>query len=127
MSSIALQARPAKASPLDALQRWLPKLVLAPSMLIVLVGFYAYIGWTFLLSFTNSRFMPSYKWAGLQQYERLWDNDRWWVASQNLLVFGGMFIVISLLIGVVLAVLLDQRIRREGLIRTIYADRKSVV
>ena len=34
-------------------------LVLAPSMLIVLVGFYAYIGWTFLLSFTNSRFMPS--------------------------------------------------------------------
>ena len=32
MSSIALHARPAKASPLDALQRWLPKLVLAPSI-----------------------------------------------------------------------------------------------
>ncbi|WP_236450619.1 carbohydrate ABC transporter permease [Stutzerimonas stutzeri] len=120
MSSIALPARPTKVSPLDALQRWLPKLVLAPSMLIVLVGFYAYIGWTFLLSFTNSRFMPSYKWVGLQQYQRLWDNDRWWVASQNLLVFGGLFIAISLVIGVVLAVLLDQRIRREGLIRTIY-------
>ncbi|MFV9685171.1 sugar ABC transporter permease, partial [Pseudomonas sp. NY15367] len=44
----------AQASPLDALQRWLPKLVLAPSMVIVLVGFYGYIGWTFLLSFTNS-------------------------------------------------------------------------
>ena len=112
------QAR--QVSPLDALQRWLPKLVTAPSMLIVLVGFYAYIGWTFLLSFTNSRFMPSYKWVGLQQYQRLWDNDRWWVASQNLLVFGGLFIAISLIIGVVLAVLLDQRIRREGLIRTIY-------
>jgi len=28
-----------RASPLDALQRWLPKLVLAPSMFIVLVGF----------------------------------------------------------------------------------------
>jgi len=48
------------------------------------------------------------------------DNDRWWVASQNLLVFGGLFIGISLLIGVFLAVLLDQRIRREGFIRTIY-------
>src|SRR3546814_20698951 len=70
--------------------------------------FYAYIGWTFLLSFTNSRFMPSYKWAGLQQYERLWDNARWMVASQHLLVFGRMFIAISLLIGVVLAVLLAQ-------------------
>ena len=32
-----------RASPLDTLQRWLPKLVLAPSMLIVLVGFYGYI------------------------------------------------------------------------------------
>jgi glucose/mannose transport system permease protein len=109
-----------KASPLDALQRWLPKLVLAPSMLIVLVGFYGYILWTFLLSFTNSRFMPSYKWVGLQQYQRLLDNDRWWVASKNLMLFGGLFIAISLVLGVLLAVLLDQRIRREGVIRTIF-------
>ncbi|WP_161866643.1 carbohydrate ABC transporter permease [Pseudomonas yangonensis] len=109
-----------KASPLDALQRWLPKLVLAPSMLVVLVGFYGYILWTLVLSFSNSSFMPSYKWVGLQQYMRLMDNDRWWVASQNLLVFGGLFIGISLVIGVFLAVLLDQRIRREGFIRTIY-------
>ncbi|MEX6502219.1 carbohydrate ABC transporter permease [Pseudomonas zhanjiangensis] len=117
MSSIAVFT---KASPLDALQRWLPKLVLAPSMLIITVGFYGYILWTFLLSFTGSRFMPSYKWVGLQQYQRLLDNDRWWVASKNLLLFGGLFIGISLVIGVFLAVLLDQRIRREGFIRTVF-------
>ena len=117
MSSIAVFT---KASPLDALQRWLPKLVLAPSMLIVLVGFYGYILWTFLLSFTGSRFMPSYSWVGLQQYQRLLDNDRWWVASKNLMLFGGLFISISLVLGVLLAVLLDQRIRREGFIRTIF-------
>ncbi|WP_413043775.1 carbohydrate ABC transporter permease [Pseudomonas sp. YJ42] len=109
-----------KPSPLDALQRWLPKLVVAPTMLVVLVGFYGYILWTLVLSFTNSSFMPSYKWVGLQQYARLMDNERWWVASQNLLVFGGLFIGISLVIGVFLAVLLDQRIRREGFIRTVY-------
>ncbi|WXL27657.1 sugar ABC transporter permease [Ectopseudomonas mendocina] len=114
------RALAAKASPFDVLQRWLPKLVLAPSMLVVLIGFYGYILWTFVLSFTNSRFMPTYSWAGLVQYERLWNNDRWWVASKNLLLFGGLFIAISLVIGVVLAVLLDQRIRREGFIRTIY-------
>ncbi|MDZ5605156.1 sugar ABC transporter permease [Pseudomonas sp. RP23018S] len=111
---------PRRASPLDALQRWLPKLVLAPSMLIVLVGFYGYILWTLVLSFTQSSFMPSYKWAGLTQYAKLMANDRWWVASKNLMVFGGMFIGISLVVGVVLAVLLDQRIRREGFIRTVY-------
>nr|MBF0682840.1 sugar ABC transporter permease [Pseudomonas sp.] len=109
-----------KTSPMDALQRWLPKLVMAPTMVMILVGFYGYILWTLLLSFTNSSFMPSYKWVGLQQYARLMANDRWWVASQNLLVFGGLFIGVSLLIGVFLAVLLDQRIRREGFIRTIY-------
>ncbi|CAG8865945.1 Melibiose/raffinose/stachyose import permease protein MelD [Pseudomonas fluorescens] len=111
---------PLRASPVDALQRWLPKLVLAPSMLIVLVGFYGYILWTFVLSFTSSSFMPSYKWVGLDQYIKLMGNDRWWVASKNLMVFGGLFIGISLVIGVLLAVLLDQRIRREGFIRTIY-------
>src|SRR3990167_3706565 len=87
-----------KASPLDALQRWLPKLVLAPSMLIIMVGFYGYILWTFVLSFTSSRFMPSYSFVGLQQYVRLLENDRWWVASKNLMVFGGLFIGISLVI-----------------------------
>jgi glucose/mannose transport system permease protein len=97
MSAVAVLS---KASPFDALQRWLPKLVLAPSMLIVLVGFYGYILWTFVLSFTNSSFMPSYKWVGLQQYVRLMENDRWWVASKNLAVFGGLFIAISLVIGV---------------------------
>jgi glucose/mannose transport system permease protein len=117
MSSIAVFS---KASPFDALQRWLPKLVLAPSMFVVLVGFYGYILWTFVLSFTTSTFLPSYSWAGLAQYERLFNNDRWWVASKNLAVFGGMFIGISLVVGVVLAVFLDQRIRREGFIRTIY-------
>lgn len=109
-----------KTSPLDVLQRWLPKLVMAPTVVMILVGFYGYIFWTLLLSFTNSSFMPSYKWVGLQQYARLMANDRWWVASQNLLVFGGLFIGVSLVIGVFLAVLLDQRIRREGFIRTIY-------
>ena len=117
MSSVAVFS---KASPFDALQRWLPKLVLAPSMFIVLVGFYGYILWTFVLSFTTSTFLPSYKWAGLAQYERLFDNDRWWVASKNLALFGGMFIGITLVIGVTLAIFLDQKIRREGFIRTIY-------
>ncbi|MBA1205264.1 sugar ABC transporter permease [Pseudomonas capeferrum] len=117
MTTVATRLR---RSPLDALQRWLPKLVLAPSMLIILVGFYGYILWTLVLSFTNSSFMPSYKWVGLTQYMKLLENDRWWVASKNLLVFGGLFIGISLLIGVLLAVLLDQRIRREGFIRTVY-------
>jgi len=104
----------------DRLQHWLPKIVLAPSMLIVVVCIYGYILWTAILSLTNSRFLPSYKFAGLSQYEKLMDNDRWMTSIANLGVFGVLFIVLAIVIGVGLAILLDQNIRQEGAIRTIY-------
>ncbi|GAA5214299.1 sugar ABC transporter permease [Corallincola platygyrae] len=106
--------------PLDKLQQWLPKLVLAPTMVITLVCIYGYMGWTALISFTNSSFLPSFKWAGLKQYAKLMDNDRWLVSSTNLLIFGVLFIAICLVLGIFLAILLDQQIRTEGAIRTIF-------
>lgn len=104
----------------DRLQHWLPKIVLAPSMLIVVVCIYGYILWTAILSLTNSRFLPSYKFAGLSQYEKLMDNDRWMTSIANLGIFGVLFIVLAIVLGVGLAILLDQNIRQEGAIRTIY-------
>ncbi len=105
---------------MDSLQRWLPKLVVAPTFLLVGIGIYGYMLWTGVLSFTNSSFLPSYDFVGLQQYAKLMESERWLVASWNLAIFGGLFIGICLLIGVVLAIFLDQRIRQEGAIRTIY-------
>ena len=105
---------------MDGLQRWLPKLVVAPTFLLVGIGIYGYMLWTGVLSFTNSSFLPSYNFVGLEQYAKLMESERWIVASWNLAIFGGLFIGICLLIGVVLAIFLDQRIRQEGAIRTIY-------
>ncbi|MDB1125972.1 sugar ABC transporter permease [Vibrio sp. kj40-1] len=104
----------------DRLQNWLPKIVLAPSVLVVVVCIYGYIFWTAFLSMTNSRFLPSYKFVGLSQYEKLLDNDRWTTSIMNLGIFGVMFILIAILLGVALAIFLDQNIRQEGAIRTIY-------
>lgn len=102
------------------LQAWLPKLVLAPSIAISLFFVYGFMLWTFILSLTNSRMLPSYEFVGFAQYARLMANDRWWVASTNLVVFGGLFVAICLALGLLLAILLDQRIRQEGALRTIY-------
>lgn len=104
----------------DRLQNWLPKIVLAPSVLVVVVCIYGYIFWTAFLSMTNSRFLPSYKFVGFSQYEKLLDNDRWATSIMNLGIFGVMFILIAILLGVALAIFLDQNIRQEGAIRTIY-------
>ena len=101
-------------------QRHLSKLVVAPSFAAILVFVYGFILWTLYVSFTNSRMLPVYDLVGADAYVRLWKLERWYVAIENLLIFGGLFIGISLAIGIVLAVLLDQRIRGEGALRTIY-------
>jgi len=69
---------------------------------------------------TKSKLLPRYEFEGLYQYAKLWNMPRWYVALENLFVFSGLFILICMLIGVFLAVLLDQKIRAEGPLRTIY-------
>ena len=64
--------------------------------------------------------LPNYDLIGLRPYERLFQMDRWSVALENLFVFGFLFILVSIMVGCLLAILLDQRIRAEGFIRTIY-------
>jgi glucose/mannose transport system permease protein len=99
---------------------WLPKLVLSPTLAASLVFVYGFILWTAYLSLTESRLLPNFEFAGLVQYERLFDNERWWTAAANLGIFGGLFIGISLAIGLLIAILLDQKIRAEGVLRAIY-------
>ncbi|MCP4492333.1 MAG: sugar ABC transporter permease [Gammaproteobacteria bacterium] len=104
----------------DMIETLLPKLVLAPTFVMALVFIYGYILLNAWLSFTKSRMLPKYDWAGMVQYERLFANDRWWVAAENLAIFGGLFIIICMALGLLLAILLDQRIRAEGAIRTVF-------
>ena len=102
------------------LEKQLPKLVLAPSFVAILFFVYGFIGWTAWISLTKSRLLPKYDIIGLLQYERLFASPRWDVAFSNLFIFGFLFILTSMLLGLLLAVMLDQKIRTEGIIRTIY-------
>src|SRR5581483_3266042 len=95
------------------LERWLPRLVVAPSFAASLVFVYGFIAWTVYVSFTSSGVLPHYAFEGLVQYDRLWSTPRWYVALTNLFIFGTLFILGSIVIGALLAVLLDQRIRIE--------------
>lgn len=112
------QARPSR--PLDRLADHLPKLVLAPSFLVTLFFVYGFILWTTYLSFTKSRFMPVMALDGLRPYERLWANPNWWTSLENLFIFSVLYIGLATFLGMLLAILLDQRIRAEGVLRTIY-------
>src|SRR5215470_14610141 len=109
------------------LQAWLPRLVLAPSLVLVLIFVYGFNLWTVFLSFTNSKAFASTKLVGWVNYERLWNwtfasdpPSNWHTAIVNMALFGVLYVFFCLALGLLLAILLDQKIRGEGILRPIY-------
>lgn len=117
MSDSETASRPGSV---DRLRNALPKLVLSPSVALVAIFVYGFILFTFYLSFTDSRILPSFGWVGWQNYNNLFRIRAWDTAVTNLMIFGAFYIVICCVLGLLLAILLDQKIRTEGFIRTIY-------
>ena len=95
------------------------KIASIPMILTALVIFVGGTAWTITYSFTNSKLLPRTTFVGLDQYERLWSTPKWLVAIENLLIYGVLSLIFSLVIGFVLAALLDQKIRFENTFRTI--------
>jgi glucose/mannose transport system permease protein len=90
-------------------------------LMIESVGVYIFgIGLSVYFSFTNTRVFPSYKFIGWDQYERLWTTDIWLTAVKNIWIFGILSIAANLIFGYLLAVFMDQRIKQEDLLRTIF-------
>jgi glucose/mannose transport system permease protein len=115
------------ASLRERLQTIVPSLVLAPSFALVLIFVYGFNLWTLFLSFTNSKGFTSTTLVGLANYQKLWtwtfETDppsNWYTAIVNMGLFGGLYVFFCLVLGLTLAILLDQKIRGEGILRPIY-------
>ena len=93
---------------------------LLPLVLIVGVGYVGTVLWTLRTSVSSSRTFPKDDFVGLQQFERLLDNDRWQLAIHNLAVYGVLYIAAAMAIGFLLAVFIDQKVRAEGVLRTAF-------
>jgi glucose/mannose transport system permease protein len=96
------------------------KIASIPMILTAIVVFLGGTVWTVLYSFTNSRLLPRLNFVGIDQYERLWSSARWLISVQNLAIFGFFSLIFSLVIGFMLAALMDQKIRFEDTFRTIF-------
>ncbi len=99
---------------------WLPKLLITPSAILLLVCVYGYIMFTVYLSFTASTILPDLAWSGTGAYSRLFGLENWSVSLNNLWVFASLYIVISMALGLALAILIDQKIRVESGFRSIF-------
>jgi glucose/mannose transport system permease protein len=96
------------------------KIAAIPMVATSLVIFVGCAVWSVFYSFTSSKLLPTGKFVGLDQYERLFTTPRWYTAMTNVVIFGVLSMVLSLAIGFILAALLDQKIRFENTLRTIY-------
>lgn len=98
-----------------------PRITLVPTFVVIMVFFYGFILWTLWLSLTNSRMLPRYEIVGIGQYISLFlDQPRWITAMRNLLVFTSLFTALCIVIGLILAILLDQKVRASRLLQTVY-------
>ena len=119
-SPTAPRAAPGRAGGRDWLQDFLPRLVLSPSFAIVVIFVYGFIAFTFVLSFTDSKMMAKFDFVGFKNYATLFSLPNWQTALKNLAIFATLYIVVCSAVGLLVAILLDQKIRAEGFIRTIY-------
>jgi glucose/mannose transport system permease protein len=92
---------------------WVPLLMSAAHLISFSI-------WTIWISFTPSTLVPVTGWVGLRNYNSVLASRNWHVAFDNLLLFGISFVLLSLITGLLLAILLDQRIRAENVLRTIF-------
>jgi len=96
------------------------KIASIPMILIAVGIFLGGSLWTVVYSFTNSKLLPRATFVGFDQFERLWASSRWIISIQNLAIYGILSLIFSMVIGFMLAALMDQKIRFENTFRTIF-------
>jgi glucose/mannose transport system permease protein len=98
---------------LTELAIWLPLLVAAGNVVV-------FTAWTTWVSFTASTLMPDYSWVGLRNYWSVTRTANFQIAYVNLVIFGLGYVLLTMALGLLLAILLDQRVRGENALRTIF-------
>ena len=91
-----------------------------PTTTFVVTVYLTCMAWTVFISFTSSKVLPNTNLVGLRQYERLLGTERWAVSVENIVIYGVLYILACLALGFVLAVFLDQKVRLENTLRTVF-------
>jgi glucose/mannose transport system permease protein len=102
--------------------------LLLPSMIAIAIFVYGFIGWSIRVSLSKWKGLtPDFTWAGLDPYFRLFNNDaHFMIDIRNTVIFTVLFILFCLLIGLSLAILLDQRLKGEVIFRNIFLFPMSI-
>lgn len=100
--------------------RALAILVLSPSIILVAVFIYGFIGWTFYISTVDwNSPVVDYTFVGLKNWRRLFGDYRFLTDLRNLLYFAVGYMTQCIIVGFFIAALLDQKLKSEAFFRTV--------
>lgn len=86
-----------------------------------LILFYAYpLLSSIYYSFTDYSIVNPFRWVGLENYENLLRDATFWTSVRNTLIFALMQVPLSMIVGIGLALLLNLRLKGQGLFRTLF-------
>ena len=101
--------------------RFLNILLISPSIIAVFIFVYAFIGWSVRVSLSKWKGLNAdYTWNSVNNYLELFKDPRFHVDIRNTLIFTGVFVIGSMLLGFLLAVMLDQGLKGEGFFRSLF-------
>jgi len=93
---------------------------LLPLAITTLLAYIGSVLWSIRISFSNSRMLPKDDWAGFAQFERLFNTDRWMVSLQHMGILAVVYIGGVIVLGTLMAIFIDQRVKAESWFRTIF-------
>ncbi len=101
--------------------------LLSPSILAVAIFVYGFIAWSMRVSVSRWKgLLPDYTFVGLEQYINLFSDRRFMIDIRNTVVFTTGFLIGCIVIGLGLAILLDQKIKGESIFRGIFLFPMSI-
>jgi glucose/mannose transport system permease protein len=96
-------------------------LTIFPAIFSIFFFFYYFSGWNFFISLTDwEGFIPSSNFVGFRNYLTLFQDPVFFISLKNNLLLILIFVPGTILLGLILAILLDRKVRGEGVFRTIF-------
>jgi glucose/mannose transport system permease protein len=96
-------------------------IVVLPILLLIFFFFYYCVGWNVFISFTDWKgFIPSRNLVGIRNYQKLFTDSIFWISLKNNLLLILIFVPGVVLLGLIFAILLDQKVKAENFFRTVY-------
>ena len=100
--------------------RWLPWVLLAPQVFVIVAFFFWPAGQALLQSFQQSdAFGTSVEWVGLEHFEHLWNDATYLASFKTTAVFSLLVASIGICVSLVLAVFADRVIRGAAVYKTL--------